>query len=219
MRPDFIPQEQFRAYLSGNELNKCARVGGIFVTSYVARCEREGRPLPHKMRHGCKRWRLLDVVARARADCLPVEPPTEVAVSRDIATLVAERDALKAEIATKKHALAIQAASLKLTGATLLDEAEIAAARLPLPNRCGVYFLLRGASVVYVGQSVKVFSRVLEHMATKDFDGFAYVPCDPKALDALESLYIHSLRPELNGKWQNGPGMHAPLRLDKILAA
>lgn len=55
-------------------------------------------------------------------------------------------------------------------------------------------------------------------MATKRFDGFAYVPCDPENLNVLESLYIHALRPILNGKSAGGRvGMCAPMRLDQLL--
>ncbi len=75
MRPDFIPREVFREYLSGSVLNKYVRVGGILPNSYIVRCEREGRPLPSKMRDGSRVYRLLDIAARAHADCLPISPP------------------------------------------------------------------------------------------------------------------------------------------------
>lgn len=75
MRPDFLPREVFREYLSGSVLNKYVRVGGIQANSYIARCDREGRPLPSKMRDGSRVYRLLDIVARARADCLAISPP------------------------------------------------------------------------------------------------------------------------------------------------
>lgn len=75
MRPDFIPREVFREYLSGSVLNKYVRVGGIQPNSYIARCDREKRPLPSKMRDGSRVYRLLDIVARARADGLTISPP------------------------------------------------------------------------------------------------------------------------------------------------
>lgn len=75
MRPDFIPREVFREYLSGSVLNKYVRVGGIQANSYIARCDREGHPLPSKMREGSRVYRLLDIVARARADCVAISPP------------------------------------------------------------------------------------------------------------------------------------------------
>lgn len=218
MRPDFIPRDLFRAYLGRGELNKYAKIGGVMAASYVARCEREGRPIPHKTRFGSPRWRLLDIVARARADSLSIDPPYRKELERDIASLEAEKAALSADIATLKHQLSLKAASSRLTGATLLTEEEIAAGRMELPCASGVYFLLSGERVVYVGQSVAVFKRVLEHMATKRFDGFAYVPCDPENLNVLESLYIHALRPILNGKSAGGRvGMCAPMRLDQLL--
>lgn len=217
-RPEFIPSDVFRQYLKASQLNKHVRIDRIMATSYVVRCEREGNPLPHKMRNGSKCWRLIDIVARARAYCLSVQPSFEEEITRDIDSLLAEKEALSIEIHTKRHDLAIKNASVHLTGATLLTESEIASARLDLPICSGVYFLLSGERVVYVGQSTKIFSRVLDHMKSKDFDGFAYVPCNVNALDVLESLYIHTLRPELNAEWNKGKGVNAPLRLDTLLA-
>jgi hypothetical protein len=218
MRPEFMPADKFRAYLTRNELNKYARVDGIMAASYVARCEFEGRPIPHQIYQGSKRWRLLDVVARARANGHIIQPAYKAELKLDIDALLAQRAELSAEVASLKHALSLNTVSKNLTGATLLNESEIVAGKMDLPLCSGIYFLIRSDRVVYVGQSVKVYARVLEHLASKEFDGFAFIPCPAKSLDVLESLYIHSLRPELNGKWQNSTGMHAPLRLDALLA-
>ena len=80
----------------------------------------------------------------------------------------------------------------------------------------GVYFLVAGNEVVYVGQSVDVGSRVRQHVGAKEFDCWAYIPCDKRTLDALESLYIHVLRPQYNVS--DYMGVIAPLRLDDLLA-
>jgi hypothetical protein len=218
MRPAFLPSGVFRTYLKASQLDKYARVDGIRASSYVLRCDRDGDPIRHKVHQGIKRWRLIDIVARAMACCLKVEPPLEMELLRSIGELKAERDALAADVSERKHLLALHTASARLTGSTLLTASEIAAGRLELPNVSGVYFLLDGEQVVYVGQSVAVHKRVMEHLASKKFDGFAYVACDRSGLDILESLYIHALRPKENGRWSsNGGGMMAPFRLDVLL--
>ena len=218
MRPQFIPRELFRQYLTLGQINKIGTIGGIQIASYISRCEKDGHPLKHQIYQGSKRWRMLDVVARARAECLSINPHYAQKLEKDITCLEAERDLLIEEIAQRKHRLALTAASVKLTGSTLLTESEIADARMDLPRVCGVYFLLDGRSVVYVGQSNDVFSRVTTHMKCKEFDGYTYIPCTPSSLDAMESLYIHVLRPKLNGTSKGERIISAPLRLDDLLS-
>lgn len=102
-----------------------------------------------------------------------------------------------------------------LTTRRLLGEAEIVACATPANSVTGVYFLIRAARVVYVGQSINVFARITTH-GDKNFDAFSYVACDRDQLDMLESLYIHLLSPPLNGEARNG-GKAAPIQLDDLL--
>jgi hypothetical protein len=91
-----------------------------------------------------------------------------------------------------------------------LDAAE------PYENLSGVYFLVRGGAVVYVGQSVSIHVRIRTHISDgKIFDRVAYIKCPPEKLDLLESLYIHHINPEGNGNSQHG-GKHAPLSFIQI---
>lgn len=64
----------------------------------------------------------------------------------------------------------------------------------------GIYFLLNGRDVVYVGQSVDVGGRVLAHRRdpSKVFDRACYVPAKADELDSLEQAFIAMLRPALN---------------------
>ena len=106
-----------------------------------------------------------------------------------------------------------------LTGSALLSESEIVGGAKPWTMFCGIYFLICQSRVVYVGQSVNVFSRIGAHSNSgKEFDRFAFIPCKSEHLDFLESLYIHLLRPALNGTTTTGT-VAAPLNLDKVLAA
>lgn len=85
-------------------------------------------------------------------------------------------------------------------------------------NLCGIYFLVQGESVVYVGQSRNVYSRIAQHKTgVKYFDCWCYIKCAEKDLDAMESLYIHILRPKLNGKIKNSDQLVAPISVHSIL--
>ena len=86
---------------------------------------------------------------------------------------------------------------------------------MPWENFSGVYFLLDGDEIVYVGQAVNIYSRIAQH-TDKQFDRYAFVLCDVDMLDNLESLYIHVLRPKLNGNQTNGAKI-APLSLEKLI--
>jgi len=72
---------------------------------------------------------------------------------------------------------------------------------LVLPPRiCGVYFLIEGRDVVYVGQSADVVRRVNEHLdrGRKKFDSAMYLPCSLGELDELEEHFIKALKPRYN---------------------
>jgi hypothetical protein len=105
--------------------------------------------------------------------------------------------------------------SCQLTDKALLSQEQIVKASIPWERSTGVYFLVWNDEVVYVGQSVNVYSRITHH-SSKEFDKYAYIPCHEDALDRLESLYIHCFRPRLNGN-ANATEKSAPIRLDKLL--
>ncbi|EGA2709566.1 TPA: GIY-YIG nuclease family protein [Klebsiella pneumoniae] len=107
--------------------------------------------------------------------------------------------------------------SAELTGKTLLMPHEIAATALPWKHATGVYFLLDGDEVVYVGQSLNVYSRISSH-PVNNFNRYAFVPCAVEALDKLESLYIHLLRPKLNGRKPDGSPF-APLAINSLIGS
>ena len=92
------------------------------------------------------------------------------------------------------HKLELHDASDRLTGKRLLLEREVVLGARKPEHKIGVYFLVRGNSVVYVGQSINILRRVEEHRRTKAFDSFAYIICDKAELNILESLYMLSFR-------------------------
>lgn len=104
-------------------------------------------------------------------------------------------------------------------GYRLLSEEEIQIGSFDIdykPTRCGVYFLLDGGRVVYVGQAKNVNQRLKMHKIDPDkaFDSYAWVACEEEHLDTLEALYIMSLRPALN---KRQPNLYAMLERTKKL--
>ena len=136
---------------------------------------------------------------------------------------IERQDILKCKIRELEHRLnslekieLANKAALTLTKKNLLSETDIVNAANPWELATGVYFLIDSKKIVYVGQSVNVYVRIASH-GDKVFDSFAFIPCDKKTLDSLESLYIHILRPALNGNVHGAK--HAPMRLDKLIGA
>ena len=134
-------------------------------------------------------------------------------LTEERARLTKEVDALRA---VKKHT-PLQLVSRALTNRTLLTEEEIVAGAGEVPGYSGVYFLVSLGKVMYVGQSTNVNVRIASHISTKVFDSVAWVPCTEDKLDALESLYIHCLRPPLNGRNTSNEYIRAPLSLAALL--
>lgn len=106
--------------------------------------------------------------------------------------------------------------SAEITNKTLLSADEIVKSSQSWDKAMGVYFLIDQNEIVYVGQSVNIYSRITQHAVDKIFDRYAFVPCLKEHLDKLESLYIHFLQPKLNGFNTNGI-IAAPLKLSDLL--
>jgi len=144
----------------------------------------------------------------------------------ELLTLTEKKDRLEKEIASlKRDAIHWRAHdlfrrfSLSLTRRILLRHSEIVKGSQPYceQSRTGVYFLVKQEKVGYVGQSKNVFGRIADHARLKDFDRFAFIECNADTLDILESLYIHTLRPELNATYGAGE-KDAPINLERLLS-
>jgi hypothetical protein len=66
------------------------------------------------------------------------------------------------------------------------------------PVMCGIYFLIRDSKVVYVGQSLHVEARLATHALQKQFDSWAWIPCDIEDLISVERAYLDIFLPEDN---------------------
>lgn len=80
------------------------------------------------------------------------------------------------------------------------------AIKIPVTHLCGIYFLWKDYSVVYVGQSINIYGRVATHIkeGSKKFDYACALYCEKEKLDLLESAFIGLLKPKYN--WSNGVG-------------
>lgn len=86
------------------------------------------------------------------------------------------------------------------TDAELLDADRILSLAIGRREKVGIYFLISGAAVVYVGQSTRTRSRVLEHAREGfiKFDRYLILPCKKEDLRTLEYRYIEKLSPRCN---------------------
>jgi hypothetical protein len=218
MIPDFLKDIDLGEWTKISELNKIFLIDGILPSSFVCRCERNNSPLREQIIGGKKHYKILDFIARAIADCVKITAPQKKELTLSIDELKKERDFLLQQVSSIKHELALSEASKRLTSKTLVSESDIVQSCNPLPMVTGIYFLVDKANVVYVGQSVNIFSRVSQHYSDKkQFTSFAYIVCDRAILDKMESLYIHYLKPKLNGRLNNDI-VCAPLSLDDLLS-
>jgi hypothetical protein len=82
----------------------------------------------------------------------------------------------------------------------MLSELEIVAASIPTdPLKCGVYFLIDDDKVMYVGKSVDIHARLIEHRRSgKVFERWHWIPCPREALDDLERSYLDTFLPKWN---------------------
>jgi hypothetical protein len=65
-------------------------------------------------------------------------------------------------------------------------------------EKCGVYFLIKNDEIVYVGQSIRIFSRLYFHLKDKDYDSFTFIEFEPHMLIYEETRYILKFLPKYN---------------------
>lgn len=207
-RPEWISREDFRDWHGASSLDRMLRVGNSTATSFVYKCERDGRPI-RKAKRGVKggnAWRPIDVVARARAESQVVMPPLDPGASCGSELVpVPEGFLPMLSIAQRHKPVAPKEFEVALSDRRMATKESILNGAVSvdvLLDTCGVYFLIRGAEIVYVGQSVSVMSRLSQHLrGGKDFDRFAFVPVEKKNLNVVEWAYINIFRPALNKKF------------------
>lgn len=82
----------------------------------------------------------------------------------------------------------------------LFEKSTILAAARSIKPVVGIYFLVDGSRIVYVGQSRDILLRLSAHLKDdeKVFTSFAVVEAEPHELDELEAKYIAKFTPGLN---------------------
>jgi len=230
--PPCVPEDQRRAWIRPAVMNKWFKVDGIQPTSYISRAERQNKPIrykrqKHSVRKDCiigpKVYRVLDLVARAKGEGKKIEPADELYHEHAMDALTLKRYRLGKEIERFErkatHLVESSVLSNTLTGKHMVLEQEIVAQAESFENQCGVYFLVKGKRVVYVGQSVQISARLADHSKNKDFDSYAFIRCDKEKLNVLESLYIHALSPKYQGRsGHKGAHIAAPYSFEQLVA-
>lgn len=79
-----------------------------------------------------------------------------------------------------------------------LTAADVLAKAIPALRQSGIYFLILNGEIAYVGQSMDVWARIVQHLKVRRFDSFSWFACPESELDRLEALCIEKFRP-----WQN----------------
>lgn len=78
-------------------------------------------------------------------------------------------------------------------------------------NMSGVYFLIKGNEIVYIGKTTKGYSRIYQHLyqKTKDFDYYFYASLPLDKIDEYENKYIIMFTPKYNNILPKGNTMDA----------
>jgi hypothetical protein len=231
-KPEFISDEVYASDFTRNSLDKLFRVSNMKVTSFISKCELLGSPISYRSPkrhegfsvHAIRVYSCSEVISRAFSDGFDIFPTQTDELRRTEEQLRGEIELLRKElfVLQKKRDnfisnLEFDSLASKLGLSKLYREEEIVNSKLAYKGSSGVYFLIKDDCVVYVGQSVNIFGRIASHVQYKDFDSYAYVICPKDKLDVLESLYIHTLSPPLQGKNSHGTGYSAPIGLSRLL--
>ncbi len=206
--------DNLRTYQTTTQLNGQATINGMLASSFIAA---QKPPIKNTTRPGGgpfntrRLYRWCDVIARAKSHGARISQSLEtrhalIEATQQLATIEArlaqarvEYEEVSRQTATAKF---VNEAHMLLTGHTAFSKAEIVeAARVHRNNVCGVYFLVNDGDVVYVGQSVNVHARIAQHRTDprKTFTHWAAISVRKEHLDFVESIYIHTFKPALNG--------------------
>lgn len=155
---------------SGWELSP-ERLSELATSGYLPHCEFGGAIIFHKP--VATRWLMNNLVKRSHGAPFPTALPVFV-----------DYDKAKAKASDLPTTLWDLSPMLR---------------KVPWADYVGVYFLIRGRHVVYVGQSTNILSRVATHRREKDFDAAYFLRVPASDLDRVEASFITVLEPEYNG--------------------
>lgn len=159
---------------------------------------KDGRWRAQTYRNGIRKSKVCETRAIAEAWAAAVEGMAE---KRDITTF-----SMQERLDLKLTALitGVPRRVLEANAAIPYSHSQILDAAIPITMPCGVYFLIKGDEVIYVGQSVVMLHRIARHWREgREFDGYACIQCKPEEMDRLEALYIAAFAPYLNTTFGN----------------
>jgi hypothetical protein len=88
---------------------------------------------------------------------------------------------------------------------------------------CGIYLVIKGDDVIYVGQSKNCAVRAPQSVMARGGDSWFFIKCKENQLDLIETAYIELIKPAKNGVKKVGPRAgewYSPMnRRDFALAA
>lgn len=86
---------------------------------------------------------------------------------------------------------------------------EVLAHKKQVEHLCGIYFLIKGDEIVYIGQTTVGESRIHQHKTARkiDFDSYAFFECDRNDLNMAEYANIEAHNPRFN-KNKRPPASH-----------
>ena len=88
----------------------------------------------------------------------------------------------------------------------------------PRPNKLtGIYFLLEGKEVVYIGQTRSGIGRVWQHMGRINFDSYSFFCVDGAELDEAEAINILQYDPGYNNRLPNGSPYKTTIGISNFL--
>lgn len=214
--PYFLSRENFRAYSTAGSMKKFFSIDGKAPQSFISYRRYRDKPIKcHINSDGHRLYKVSTVIAVARAANLTITPPDTLEwKAKDLEIQIEKLErrkvyleecipSLEAELKTltfkKANTHLLQTLNDEL-GFELLSENEIVERSKGNIPSSGIYFLVKGSEVVYVGQSTSVLSRIGTHIldTNKDFDAFSFLSAPKKSLDLLETIYIKVLNPRLN---------------------
>ena len=99
----------------------------------------------------------------------------------------------------------------------LKSKTEILALATPVKALSGVYFLVQNNEIAYVGQSTNIYARIHAHAASKQFDSFAAIFCEPEERAAIETAYIMLFEPPLNGRIPQTKQVSTPIKVGDFI--
>lgn len=70
------------------------------------------------------------------------------------------------------------------------------------PHESGIYFLFDKDDLIYIGESVSIHNRLIQHYKNKRFDSYSCMIGMPGLYrKEIEAFYIHKYEPVLNAKY------------------